>query len=162
VVEFGRKLAEVHRAVRDPLLHAQIRHLHSDARGGKSLFPTVEAMYAALGDTAVMLCFPRSMTHPEIAGNVETLTQRYLEAIGSGCLAVGRSPRELVDLFGFDPVVALDMRDPADHLLRILRARGDFQAHVERARSRLLEVGTFDRRARDILDVVIRSRGACH
>ena len=154
VLELGRKWSRIHERIRGPLERAGVRHVHSGPGDGKALFPEVSAMYEALGDTAVMICYPRSVTHPESAGAVETLTQRYLEAIGSGCLAMGKAPAELVELFGFDPVLRLSDEDPAKHLLSVLRDLARHQEHVDRARARLLEVGTFSARAKEMLGLL--------
>jgi hypothetical protein len=159
VLELGRRWSWLHERIRDPLQRAGVSHLYSDESGGKALFADVATLYEGLGDTAVMLCFPRSITHPAAAGGVETLTQRYLEAIGSGCLVVGHAPQELVDLFGFDPVVHLNARDPAGHLLAVLGDLASHQGLVERARQRLREVGTFECRARTI--VAALRQGQC-
>jgi hypothetical protein len=154
VLELGRKWTALHERIREPLRSAGIRHLYSDPRGSRALFPHVGDLRRGLGETAIMLCFPRSITHPESAGCVETFTQRYLEAIGSGCLVVGRAPAELVELFGFDPMIRLDDSDPGAHLLRILADLPSYQWMVDKARLRLLEVGTFEVRARDMLEVL--------
>ncbi len=154
VLELGRKHEPVHNAIRGPLEQAGKKHIYSLDGANTVLFSGVEALYAGLGDTAVALCYPKTVTHPAAAGGVETLTQRYFEVMGSGALAVGVSPAELRDLFGFDPVIPIDMRDPAGQLLEILANLHAHQAHADRCRARLLEVGTFDSRARDLLRVL--------
>jgi hypothetical protein len=158
VLELGRKLERVHARIVGPLREAEVAHRFATRGSSTILFPGVDGLYAGLADTAIALCYPKSDTHPDQAGGVETMTQRYLEFIGSGCLAVGRAPRELVDLFGFDPVIALDESDPAGHILAIARDLARWQAHADRCRARLLEVGTFDARAASML-AVLRQRG---
>ena len=154
VLELGRKWNRLHERIREPLARAGIRHLYSDPGGGKMLFTDLSALISGLGNSAIMLCFPRSTTHPAEAGRIETMTQRYLEGIASGCLIVGRAPRELVDLFGFDPVVPLRMDEPLQHLLEIIGQLPQFQEQVQRAHRRLLEVGTFAQRAEAMLKVL--------
>lgn len=152
VLELGRKLERVHEKIREPLRERGHTHVYSLDGANTVLFAGVEALYKGLGDTALALCFPKSVTHPDKAGGVETMTQRYLEFIGSGTLPIGSSPREIVDLFGFDPVIALDERDPAAQILAILDDLPKWQAHADRARARFLEVGTFDTRAKAMLE----------
>jgi len=156
VLELGRKFERVHEKIREPLREHGHRHVYSLDGANTVLFAGLDALFAGLGDTAMALCFPKTVTHPEKAGGVETMTQRYLEFIGSGTLAIGRSPREIVDLFGFDPVIALDEGDPAGQILAILDDLPKWQAHADRARARLLEVGTFDTRARTMLEHLSR------
>lgn len=152
VLELGRKFERVHERIREPLREHGHRHVYSLDGANTVLFAGLDALFAGLGDTAMALCFPKTVTHPKKAGGVETMTQRYLEFIGSGTLAIGTSPREIVDLFGFDPVIALDETDPAGQILAILDDLPAWQAHADRARARLLEVGTFDTRARTMLE----------
>ena len=65
---------------------------------------------AGFGDAKVSVCFPSSTTHPQRSGSVETATHRYFESFASRCIVVGRAPAELVDLFGYNPVVEADTR----------------------------------------------------
>lgn len=151
VLEAGRKHEAVHRRIRGPLADAGRSHRFALDGTRTPIFEGADAYFRGLGDTAIMLCFPKSVTHPDEAGGVETVTQRYFESIGSGCLTVGLCPGELRDLFGFDPVITLSGGDPAGHLLELLADIGSFQPHVERCRRRLQEVGSFRTRARQML-----------
>lgn len=47
---------------------------------------------------------------------------------------------------GFDPVLEADEDDPAGQVLGILADPGRWQAHVDRARTRLAEVGDWRHR----------------
>ncbi len=151
VLELGRRWALVHDRIREPLRLAGHRHQYSSQAG-----PAIPGGYGdlnrALGDSAISLCFPKSVTHPEGAGGVETVTQRYFEVLGSGCLAVGTCPGELRDLFGFDPVIPVSREDPAGQVLKILERLDEYQPHVDRCLTRVREVGTFELRARTILE----------
>src|SRR5262245_1835740 len=100
VLEMGRKRAPVHERIRPALEKAGKRHLYSTVERPK-IFETHGDLHGALADNVVCLCFPKTMTHPQSAGGVETMTQRYLEAIASGAIAAGACPAELKDLFGF-------------------------------------------------------------
>lgn len=44
---------------------------------------TNEQLYEAMGNAKVTIALPRSITQPEIAGDIETLTQRYWECMFS-------------------------------------------------------------------------------
>jgi hypothetical protein len=152
VMEMGRKHAPVHEALRAGL--GGLRHVFSAKDSSTPIFARLDDLYRAMGDTVVSICHPRSVTHhADATERVETMTQRYLETIGSGALAVGQSPAELRDLFGFDPVIELSKVDPAGHVRDILRDASGYQAHADRCLARLAEVGTFEARA----DTLIRS-----
>lgn len=154
VLEVGRKHEAVHARIREALARSGRTHRFALDGTRTPIFEGIDDLYRGLGDAAIMLCFPKCVTHPAEAGGVETLTQRYLESIGSGCLTVGQCPAELRDLFGFDPVIPLNLSDPAGHLFSLLDRLPEYQDHVERCRRRLLEVGTFDVRARRLLGLL--------
>ena len=96
--------------------------------GGKFLYPTHEDLTAAMRDSKVMICRPRCDTHPEHAGDIETLTLRYWEAMLSGCVIVGRAPRELIKVCGYNPVVENESES------EVLTHIDDFQELVNKNR----------------------------
>lgn len=96
--------------------------------GGKLRYPTHEEFTQALRDSKIVICRPRCDTHPDEAGDVETMTQRYWEAMLSGAVIVGRAPRELVDFCGYNPVVEDETPE------QVLGHIGNFQELVERNR----------------------------
>ena len=151
VLELGRRSAQYHDGIVAPLARAGRVH-QFEPTPGTIIFPTFEELVAGFADAKVSVCFPSSQTHPARSGDVETITHRYFESMASGCLLVGRAPRELIDLFGYNPMIEADMTDPARQLDAIL---SDIDAHaplVARNRARLTEVGTWDARVRTLLE----------
>ena len=57
---------------------------------------------------------------------------RYLQSMVSKCLVVGHAPAELTALFGYNPVVELDMHDPAAHILALLDDPREYATLIER------------------------------
>jgi hypothetical protein len=110
-------------------------------------YASQEALASTLGQTRIMLCFPKSVTHPAEAGSLETATYRYFEAFAAGCLVMGRCPVELRDLWGYDPVLPLDPTRPSESILHALERLSDLQALVDRNLERLAQVGTWHHRA---------------
>lgn len=153
VLELGRRMPAVHESIREPLAASGMKHIY-DRGAHASAVPGLGALYRTMGDSAVVICFPKSRTSPSGSGGMETVTQRYFETLGSGCLAVGSCPAELRDLYGFDPVVALDESDPSGHLMKILGSLASYQEHVRRCLERTREVGTCDARAADMLRMI--------
>jgi hypothetical protein len=153
VLEMGRRLAPYHERI---VAHCAARgyvHRYERVRGD-IIFPTYDQFVAALGDSKISVCFPSSMTHPQRAGDVETMTLRYLESIAARCIVVGHAPQELADLFGYNPVIEADLNDPAAQLDAIL---ADVNAHAElvaRNHARLMEVGTWNARVHTLLDLL--------
>ncbi len=157
VLELGRRSDAYHDRVVAPLAKAGRVHKFQSAPG-MIIFPTFAELIAGFGDAKVSVCFPSSMTHPQRSGDVETTTHRYFESMAAGCVLVGHAPRELVDLFGYNPVIEADMTDPAGQLEAILRDVDAHAALAARNRARVMEVGTWDARVRELLDV-LRARG---
>lgn len=157
VLELGRRHAEYHAAVTPALADAGYVHLY-ERTPGEVVFPTYRRLLSGMLDTVVNICFPSSVTHPQRSGDVETLTRRYLESMAAGSIVVGSAPSELVDLFGYDPVVPVDWRDPAGQLLDVLRHAEQYAPLVARNYERFLEVGTWSARAPELLST-LRSWG---
>lgn len=160
VLELGRRLESFHDAITPALQRSHVTHVYSTA--GEQLFPGTEGVRTALADTRVLVCHPKSMTHaggPRGAGSIETVTQRYFEAFASRALVVGHCPRELRDLFGFDPVISSGepIESVIERIAEIARHPERFQAHADRCYERCLEVGTFDARASSMLEILSSS-----
>lgn len=101
-------------------------------QNGKFIY-TNEQLYEAMGDAKVTIALPRSMTQPEIAGDIETLTQRYWECMFSRMVMVGHAPQELVDFIGYNPVVELRDDYSAEDLIRdVLEHIEDYQGLVDK------------------------------
>ncbi len=160
VLELGRNHPRYHAQVRGAL-RPGVTHRFAVDGSRIPIFPGFDALRAGLADAKIQVCFPKSMTHPDEAPDqgagakgLETVTQRYFEAIASGSLIVGHSPAELTDLFGYDPTVAADLDDPVAQLHALLDCIEDYQPLVDRNHARLLEVGTWDARVAEMLAVL--------
>lgn len=111
---------------------------------GKFIY-TNEQLYQAMGNAKVTIALPRSMTQPEIAGDIETLTQRYWECMFSRLVMVGHAPQELVDFIGYNPVIELREDISAEALIRdVLEHIDDYQAIVDRNRETAERLGSWD------------------
>jgi glycosyltransferase involved in cell wall biosynthesis len=119
VLQFGRKWDAYHHRILHALQEAGVVYLFEEVKG-QVVFPSREHFISGLSDTKISVCFPSSVTHPERAGDICTLTTRYLQSMASKCLVVGTTPPEMLDLFGYAPVVEADLDDPAGQLLAIL------------------------------------------
>ena len=78
------------------------------SRNEQSALATRAMLIDALADSKITICLPRSVNQPEIAEGIETLTQRYWECMLSRVIIIGKAPKELVDILGYNPVVDLD------------------------------------------------------
>jgi hypothetical protein len=125
VLAFGRCLPRYKEAIR--CLSAQGLNCVLDQR-----FLTLEELISALADAKISICFPKAVTNPDVAGQISTVTLRYLQSMAAKCLIVGEAPDEAQQMFGYDPVVAVDWRDPAGQLLNITSHPEKFTSLIER------------------------------
>lgn len=120
---------------------------------GKFIYSN-EELYEAMGDAKMTICLPKSMTHPDIAQGIETLTQRYWEAMLSRIIMVGHAPQELIDVCGYNPVLELpeDIDATNSMILDIIRNIDKYQEFVDRNRSVALEKGLWTIRMKDVVE----------
>lgn len=115
-----------------------------------------DQLYDAMGDAKITICLPKSMTHPQIAEGVETLTQRYWEAMLSRMVIVGHCPKELEELIGYNPVIEAPLNPPKGGkttngmILDILDHIEDYQELVDRNRDTALRLGDWRLRMKEI------------
>jgi hypothetical protein len=157
VLELGRKYDLIHEQIRRPLELAGRLHLYERIKG-VVIYPEKQQMVDGLADAKIVLCYPSSMTHPERSGNVETLTHRYLQTMASGAVVVGKAPQELVEIFGYNPVVEFKTANVAGELLEILENIAHYTQMVERNLARVKEVATTQLRVAQ-LSALLRKRG---
>jgi hypothetical protein len=142
VLQLGRKY-DAHHAVITPALEKAGKSYLYERTKGTIVFPSRDQFIDGLARTRISICVPSSLTHPERAGDIETMTVRYLQSMASKCLVLGRTPGEMVELFGYDPVVEIDMRDPAGQILHILENFEDYIPLIERNFERVVNDHTW-------------------
>lgn len=129
VLELGRQLPELHQSLIESNNSNNINHQFS--KPGELLFKDFNDLVNGLSDSKITICYPRCDTHPDMAGNIETLTQRYWECMLSGTLIVGRAPKELIEFCGYNPIVDLK-ENTAQEISDILSHIEDFQPLVDK------------------------------
>ncbi len=117
---------------------------------GKFVFNN-EQLHEAMENAKITIALPRSMTQPDIAGDIETLTQRYWENMLSRMVMVGHAPKELTDLIGYNPVVELDKEHSNEQILDILAHIGDYQSLVDNNREMALRLGDWEIRMKEVM-----------
>lgn len=155
VLELGRRWDIYHDRIVGHC--AQRGYIHRYERTkGELVFADDTAFRGGLVNARISICFPSSLTHPDRSGDVETLTLRYLESIASRSIIVGSCPKELKELFGYDPVISFSDEDPGGQIDSILGQINAYAPLVDRNYKRLLEVGTWDSRVKSIVDILLR------
>lgn len=138
LLEFGRSNEKVLQTGALSLNHVCTK------QNGKFIY-TNEQLYQAMGDAKVTIALPRSMTQPEMAGDIETLTQRYWECMFSRMVMVGHAPQELVDFIGYNPVIELREDISAEALIRdVLEHIDDYQELVDKNLETAERLGSWD------------------
>lgn len=150
ILELGRRSDRFHRAITPHAERRGYRHLYQKS-ATELVFTSRDAFRHGMADTKLLVCFPSSLTNPERSGTVETMTLRYLEGIACKSVILGRAPAELIDLFGYNPMIDVDDADPAGQVDRLLATIGEYRPLVERNAARLGEIGTWHTRIGDLL-----------
>ena len=116
----------------------------------QSVLQTRSDLINALADAKVVLNVPRCDMQPELAGGIETLTQRYWECMLSGVVMLGRSPKELTDLIGYDPTVPLIGKHIEGQIRDIIVHIEKYQPLVDKNKETALALGDWTFRVETI------------
>lgn len=116
-------------------------YVHLKSQAGVPMFNSDLSFHQALEDAKVTIALPQSLTHPERAEHIETLTQRYWECMLSGIVMVGHAPQDLVNLIGYNPVIELDLESPSKQVQHIISHIDDYQDIVLKNRETALIYG---------------------
>ena len=144
LLEFGRR----NKKVFDVNLPPNYTHLYS--KNGEHLFYTEQDLVDGLADSKITVCYPRCDTQPDKAGDIETLTQRYWEAMLSRIVIVGRAPKELTDLIGYNPVIEIGKDNQQNRIIEILDNIDNYQSIVDKNRRTAIDLGGWDLRIKEI------------
>ncbi len=160
VYELGRQKQEYNVVIENVLQTGGVKSLvrneyATDGSLLKLAYPTAESLLRHLPEMKIIVSFPQCDTHPENAGNLETLTQRYWEAMLSRCLIVGRAPKELTDLIGYNPVIDVDWKAPEDQLTNILSHIADYQEYVNKNYTIALKYASWDNRIKQVKSILV-------
>ena len=149
LLEFGRGSGIVFNENDNQNENKKLRYVCTKVNGRFTY--TNEELYDAMGDAKVTIALPRSITQPEVAGDIETLTQRYWECMLSRMVILGQAPKELTDLIGYNPVINLDKENATEQILDILAHIKDYQELVDRNRETALQLGGWTHRMEGII-----------
>ena len=155
LLEFGRSNGKVFKSP----LPSSVRHVCTKV--GDTYIYNNEELYEALGDTKLTIALPRSMTQPEMAGDIETLTQRYWENMLSCIVMVGKAPQELIDMIGYNPVINMDIDHVNEQIMDILAHIEDYQELVDRNCETALMYGNWEMRMKEVMMFLKRNGYDC-
>ena len=149
VINFGRKWDQYHNLIK-PALEANGKSYLYDKADGKMMFKTSRDLYKTMSKTRISICVPSGITHPNRTGGISTMTQRYLQSMACGCLIVGIAPAELIDLFGYNPVIEIDLNDGERQIVHILDNISGYQTLIDRNYKEVMSNHTFQKRWKEM------------
>lgn len=130
-------------------------HINKDGNlNDKNIAYSNDELHHLMADSKIMVCFPRCDTNPETAVEIETLTQRYWEAMLSRCVIIGRAPKELINIIGYNPVIDVDWNNAEEQITHILATISDYQELVDKNYKTAIEYADWNKRMKQILNVV--------
>lgn len=142
VLAFGRRYDEYHEQIVECLENNNKQYLYEKERGN-IIFPTREDFIMGMAKSKISICVPSNITHPERSGNFETMTIRYLQSMASKCIILGHAPVEMITLFGYNPVIEIDLKNAEDQLLSILNNYSEYIPFVEKNYQTMLQHHTW-------------------
>lgn len=145
VLAFGRRYDAYHEKIVGRLEEQRVTYLYEKIKK-EIVFPTRKEFIDGLARTKISICVPSSISHPEKAGKISTMTIRYLQSMASKCLIVGYMPDEMRMLFDYMPIVEIDNADPAGQLLDILKDFDSYIPFIEKNYAYIREHHTWERR----------------
>jgi hypothetical protein len=80
------------------------------------------------------------------ASKIEMLTMRYFQAMGTKSILLGHCPKLLKDLFGYDPVIEVDMQNPGAQVHDILDNYEDYIPMIEKNYQSFIQEHTYSHR----------------
>lgn len=113
-----------------------------------------DEFFYRLQNSKVTVAVPRCDVVPqyEHTGGQETLTQRYWECMLSRMVMVGRAPKELIELIGYDPVIPIDYENYSGQIKNIVAHIEDYQELVDKNRETALRMASWEIRIKQVME----------
>ena len=151
ILSYGRQMESTMEQLRSFASETNLNVLFR--KGREHLFSNFDELIGGLQSSMITICYPQSMTHPGRAQGLETLTQRYWEAMLSGTLLAGHAPQELVEVCGYNPVIELGDK-PCKIIGDVLNRIDEYQALADRNRRCAEEKAGWDKRMPIIMEAL--------
>ena len=158
VIQYGRQWGQLHNKINSYCKKNNIIYeFPTDNDFSKSQFTTRNRLTKALAGSKITVCVPRNITHPEDVGNLSTLTTRYFECMSSKCLIWGTAPAELIELFGYNPVIEIDIEKADEQLLYLLNNYESYIPLIEKNYQTVLHNHQWKNRIDDMMKILSSS-----
>lgn len=114
---------------------------------------TDRQLFDLMADSKITIALTKLDTDPGLAEGVDTLTQRYWEDMLSRMVMVGRAPKELTDLIGYNPCVNVKRGESYRKVIqRVLSNITDYQQLVDRNRDTAMRMAPWEIRMQKVMD----------
>ena len=153
VLALGRRFNTYHEQIVKCLKSNNKLYLYEKERGNV-IFPTRNGFIEGLAKSKISICVPSSITHPDRSGNIETMTIRYLQSMASKCIIVGHAPKEMITLFGYNPVIEIDRKNPENQIISILNNYADYYPLIEKNYEMVLKNHTWKNRWKTMKEIL--------
>lgn len=153
ILQFGRKWDWLHNKIKDKIRINNIKYIYP-VDNYIPLFPKRNDFVSALSRAKIVICVPRAITNDEQMKGMSTLTTRYFESMSSKALIWGIAPNELIELFGFNPVITIDKNDPFGQLCDILKNYNQYFPLIEKNYNIVMNNHQWSNRASEINDIL--------
>lgn len=159
VYELGRQMRSYHKIIKELQYDKNISYCGHDVDDDGNLlhlaFESAQDLLDNLPKMKIIISFPKVDTEPYCEhGGLETMTQRYWEAMLNRSLIVGRAPQELIDFIGYNPVVEIDWNAPKEQLWHILNNINEYQSIVDDNYKVALQKASWNSRMPEILKFI--------
>lgn len=150
ILQLGRKWNWYHEIIKPFCDQMRITYKYEKMEG-ELIFKTRSDFICGLSDSKISICVPASLTHPIRSGGLETMTWRYLQSIASKCLLLGHAPKEMLELFGYNPVVEIDTSDPTGQINDILQHYDRYMPLIDKNYSHVCQRHQWSNRVCDVV-----------
>lgn len=132
-------------------LHISFYPLYINRENANGCMDSFNQLLNTMADAKVTISLPRCDTATEETGGIETLTQRFWEGMLSRTVLLGRAPKELIELIGYNPVIVLDKNHPDEQVRDIVNHISDYQELVDKNREMALRMAPWEIRMKKIM-----------
>ena len=154
ILQYGRRWEWLHEKIAPQCGANRIHYLYPPGNGIlKHQFENHQELKNGLARAKIAVCVPKTITHPETY-DLPTVTTRYFECMASKCLILGHAPRDLVTLYGYNPVVEVDESDPLGQIRSLLDRFTDYVPLIERNYDVTREKHQWKNRMMEIKDIM--------
>jgi hypothetical protein len=155
LLQYGRQWKWFHDNVHAFCLENKIRYEYpAHDAFDKTQFNSRELLIEALAKTKIAVCVPRTLTNPEDVINQTSVTTRYFECMSSKCLILGKAPDELIELFGYNPVIETDMSNPQQQLSDLIKNYESYIPLIEKNYQQVLHQHQWKNRIEKMIEVL--------